>query len=489
MFRTRFAPSPTGELHIGGLRTALFTYLVARQSGGTFLLRVEDTDRKRFDPCSADHIQEALRWAGLEWDEGPIFQSQRLPHYQEAAAELVARGAAYPCFCTPTRLEAMRLEQARQKQPPRYDGRCRMMDSTERHRLLADGVPHTIRQAVPETGVTTFHDIVYGTISFRNEEIDDSVLLKSDGFPTYHLAHMVDDHLMRITHVIRGEEWLPSAPKHVLLYQAFGWEMPKLCHLPSILAGGGQGKLSKRHGAVSVISYMREGYLPEALINFLALLGWSPGDDREFFSKEELVAAFSLEKVSHTGAVFNREKLDYFNGSYIRRKSLQELADLVLPYLIEAGFPVGDEFRELPGRPEILAQDPYLLSALASVQDRLRKLSEAPELLSFYYREPMYEATLLVPKKSTAAEIHRTLTGSLEALRGQDDFTPSSLESTLRGTIERQGWKSGLALWPIRAALTGREASPGVFEVLAVLGKERSLARLERALAKLETMA
>jgi len=479
MFRTRFAPSPTGELHIGGLRTALFTYLVARQSGGTFLLRVEDTDRKRFDPHSADHIQEALRWAGLEWDEDPIFQSQRLPHYQKAAAELVARGAAYPCFCTPARLESMRQEQAQAKQPPRYDKRCRMMESTESQRLLVDGVPHTIRQAVPETGITTFHDIVYGTISFRNEEIDDSVLLKSDGYPTYHLAHMVDDHLMHITHVIRGEEWLPSAPKHVLLYQAFGWEMPNLCHLPSILAGGGQGKLSKRHGAVSVISYMREGYLPDALINFLALLGWSPGDDREFFSKDELVAAFSLGKVSHTGAVFNREKLDYFNASYIRRKPLQELADLVVPYLIDAGFPVGDGPRP----------DPYLLLALASVQDRLRKLSEAPELLSFYYHEPVYETTLLIPKKSNAAEIRQTMTASLEALRDLDDFTSSSLESTLRGVIERQGWKSGTVLWPIRAALTGREASPGAFEVLAALGKERSLVRLARALDKLETMA
>jgi glutamyl-tRNA synthetase len=473
--RTRFAPSPTGELHIGGLRTALFTYLVARQAGGTFILRVEDTDRNRFDPHSADHIQEALRWAGLEWDEGPYFQSQRLDHYHAAARELVARGAAYPCFCSPERLEVMRKEQERQKQPPRYDRRCRTMDPAERDRLLAEGSPHTIRQAIPETGITTFHDTVYGTIAVRNEELDDAVLLKSDGFPTYHLAHLVDDHLMNISHVIRGEEGLPSAPTHVLLDQAFGWEMPQLCHLPSILAGGGQGKLSKRHGAVSVISYMREGYLPEALLNFLALLGWSPGDDREFFSKEELVRAFSLEKVSHTGAVFNREKLDYFNGYYIRHWPPQELARMILPYLVSRGLvPEGTSPAE-----------PYLLGALATVQDRLRKLSEAPELLSFYYCEPEYERTLLVPRKANLTEVYQALAGALEVLRSQDDFSPPVLEANLRGYAEAAGLKSGLVLWPVRAALTGREASPGAFEVLSVLGRERSLQRIERALNKL----
>ena len=473
--RVRFAPSPTGELHIGGLRTALFCYLFARKHRGTFILRIEDTDRKRFDPHSADHIQFALRWAGLNWDEGPIFQSQRLELYQKYARELVEEGHAYPCFCTPERLEEMRKDQESKGLSPRYDRRCRSLTEQERGRLWKEGVPSTIRMKVPETGVTQFKDTVYGEISVRNEEIDDQVLLKSDGYPTYHLAHLVDDHLMRITHVIRGEEWLPSTPKHVLLYQAFGWDMPQFCHLPSILAGRGQGKLSKRHGAVSVISYMEEGYLPEALINFLALLGWSPGTDQEIFTMEELIEQFSLEKVSHTGAVFNREKLDFFSGYYIRKKSLEELAVLVKPYLIKAGL-IDQDY----------PLEPYFFLALRTVQERMRKLSEAPELLHFYFREPEYPAELLIPKKGTREQAIFALELAIERLTEVEDFAATVLERELRQAAEEEGLPHGSLLWPVRAALTGKGASPGAFEVLGVLGKDESLSRLEKALKKLK---
>jgi len=473
--RVRFAPSPTGELHIGGLRTALFCYLFARKNKGVFILRIEDTDRKRYDPHSADHIQFALRWAGLNWDEGPIFQSQRLEIYRKYAFELMHMGKAYPCFCSPERLENMRKEQEARKLPPRYDRHCRNLLPEERERLIKEGVPFTIRMKVPETGITQFKDIVYGDISVRNEEIDDQVLLKSDGYPTYHLAHMVDDHLMKITHVIRGEEWLPSTPKHVLLYQAFHWEMPEFCHLPSILAGRGQGKLSKRHGAVSVISYMEEGYLPEALINFLALLGWSPGTDQEIFSIEELIDQFSLEKVSRTGAIFNREKLDFFNGYYIRKKSLEELAILVKPYLVKAGL-----------IPEDYSLEPFFFMALRTVQERMKKLSEAPELLSFYFKEPDYPKELLIPKKGTAEEAVFALEVAIDCLAEIEDFAAPVLERELRLVAQEKGIPPGNLLWPVRAALTGKEASPGAFEVLEVLGKDESLLRLEKALSKLK---
>jgi glutamyl-tRNA synthetase len=473
--RVRFAPSPTGELHIGGLRTALFCYLFARKNRGVFILRIEDTDRKRYDPHSADHIQFALRWAGLNWDEGPIFQSQRLEIYKKHALELMDAGHAYPCFCSPERLEEMRKEQETKKLPPRYDRRCRNLTEEERDRLIMEGAPFTIRMKVPESGITKFKDIVYGEISVRNEEIDDQVLLKSDGYPTYHLAHLVDDHLMEITHVIRGEEWLPSTPKHVLLYQAFGWEMPEFCHLPSILAGKGQGKLSKRHGAVSVISYMEEGYLPEALINFLALLGWSPGTDQEIFSMEELIEQFSLEKVSHTGAVFNRDKLDFFNGYYIRKKSLEELAILVKPYLVKAGL-INEDY----------PLEPYFFMALRTVQERMKKLSEAPELLSFYFKEPDYPAELLIPKKGTPESAAFALEVAIDCLTEVEDFAAPVLERELRQAAQEKGIPPGNLLWPLRAALTGKEASPGAFEVLEVLGKDESLLRLEKALFKLK---
>ncbi len=476
--RARFAPSPTGELHIGGLRTALFCFLFVRRHRGVFVLRIEDTDRKRFDPHSADHIQEALRWANLNWDEGPLFQSQRLEIYQKHARFLVDKEAAYLCFCTPDRLEQMRREQERRKLPPRYDLHCRHLSPVERKKMLDAGLPHTIRLAVPQEGVTTFQDVVYGTISVENQDIDDQVLLKSDGYPTYHLAHMVDDHLMQITHVIRGEEWLPSAPKHVLLYRAFGWEMPQLCHLPSILAGRGQGKLSKRHGAVSVIAYKNEGYLPEALINFLALLGWSSGNDQEIFTLEELIEQFSLEKVARTGAVFNREKLDFFNGYYIRRKPVEELATLVKPYLVDRGI-----IRESES-----AGDPFLLKALKTVQERLRKLSEAPELLSFYYQEPVYDPVLLLPKKAGAAQVGRALEGAIEVISRTEEFIAPVLEERLREYARANDLPPGQVFWPIRASLTGKDASPGAFEVLEVLGKEESLRRMRKALVKLHTL-
>jgi glutamyl-tRNA synthetase len=491
--RVRFAPSPTGELHIGGLRTALFNFLLARKHGGTFILRIEDTDRKRFDQHSADHIQQALRWAGLDWDEGPIFQSQRIEIYQKYSQELVDRGAAYPCFCTTERLEQMRKEQEAQKLPPGYDRRCRALSPRERNQFLAEGLPHTIRMIVPE-GTTSFHDIVYGDITVRNQELDDQVLMRSDGYPTYHLGHLVDDHLMQITHVIRGEEWLPSAPKHVILYHAFGWEIPQLCHVPNILAGRGQGKLSKRHGAVSVIAFRQEGYLPQAVINFLALLGWSPGNDQEIFTMKELIQAFSLERVAHTGAIFNRVKLDFINGYYIRQTPLHKLAeaDQIKPILLKVQDAfhahAADEVGTLDVQDSDHAHvvDEVGLQALQTVQERMKTLSEAPDLLSFYIKAPEVSAPLLVPKKSTVEEIRASLAGVISLLSTIEDFTAPVLEKALRQYTVENGLSTAQVLWPIRAALTGKEASPGAFEVLQVLGKDESLRRLEKALTALE---
>ncbi len=328
---------------------------------------------------------------------------------------------------------------------------------------------------VPE-GTTSFHDIVYGDITVRNQELDEQVLMRSDGYPTYHLGHLVDDHLMQITHVIRGEEWLPSTPKHVILYRAFGWEIPQLCHVPNILAGHGQGKLSKRQGAVSVIAYMQEGYLPQAVINFLALLGWSPGNDQEIFTMEELIQAFSLERVVHTGAIFNREKLNFTNGYYIRQTPLPELACQIKPYLVQAGqISAGEDI-----------QQPFLLQALQTVQERMKTLSEAPDLLSFYFNPPEVSAPLLVPKKSTVEEIRASLAGAISMLSTIEDFTAPVLEKALRQYTVDNGLSTAQVLWPIRAALTGKEASPGAFEVLQVLGKDESLRRLEKALTALE---
>jgi len=338
--RTRYAPSPTGFPHVGNIRTALFAWLFARHHGGRFIVRIEDTDVARRVEGAVEAILDSLRWLGMDWDEGPevggeygpYFQSQRLELYREAAERLVAQGDAYYCYCSTQRLAEMREEQARRKRSSGYDRRCRDLSDAERAQKEAEGVTPVVRFRMPREGQTAFNDIIRGTVVFENSQLDDFVLLKSDGYPTYHLANVVDDHLMEINHVIRAEEWLSSVPRHKLLYQALGYEIPQMAHLPMIL-GPDRAKLSKRHGAVSITEYQEQGYLPEAMLNFLALLGWSLDDKTELLSRQELIASFSLERVSKTAAIFNQEKLDWMNGVFLRELSHEELSKKIMPFL------------------------------------------------------------------------------------------------------------------------------------------------------------
>src|SRR6266550_5261158 len=382
--RVRYAPSPTGALHLGGARTALFNYLFARQKSGHFLLRIEDTDRARLKPGSQEQIEEGLQWLDLTWDETPLIQSERKAIYQQAANELLESGGAYRCFCTPQRLEQMRAEQRARHEPERYDRRCRSIPRTESDRRAASGERFVVRQAIPTDGSTTFHDLVMGTVTFRNATLDDHVLLKSDGFPTYHLAFAVDDHAMAISHIIRGDGWLPSAPKHLLLFQAFNWLPPAFAHLPLVL-GPDKKPLAKRHGARDVLEYREAGYLPEAVVNFIAFLGWSPGTEQDIFTMAQLIAAFDLSKIQASPAVANLERLDWLNGQFIRRLTPDELATRVAS--------------KMPGVPA-----DALKPLMPLVQERLRTLNEAPDMLRFFFEEPAgYPPEQLVPKGRDAA--------------------------------------------------------------------------------------
>jgi glutamyl-tRNA synthetase len=460
--RVRYAPSPTGALHLGGARTALFNYLFARQKGGQFLLRIEDTDRARLKPGSQASIEDGLRWLGMDWDETPLIQSERKRLYQEAGAVLLASGAAYRCFCTPERLEQMRAEQRARHEPERYDRRCRTIAKEESERRAAAGERFVVRQAMPTEGTTTFHDLVMGTVTFRNETLDDHVLLKSDGYPTYHLAFAVDDHAMRISHIIRGDGWLPSAPKHLLLFQAFNWLPPAFAHLPLVL-GPDKKPLAKRHGAKDVLEYREAGYLPEAVDNFIAFLGWSPGTDQDIFTMEQLIAAFDLTKIQASPAVANLERLDWLNGQFIRRLDAGELAARLASRMPEVAV---DAIKPL----------------IPLVQERLRTLNEAPEMLRFFFEEPQsYRPDQLVPKGREGAATAAALTEAATSLKGLTEWTPESIEPALRALAERLGWSSRDLFMALRVAITGRTVTPPLIESISRLGKDAVLARLDRA--------
>jgi glutamyl-tRNA synthetase len=460
--RVRYAPSPTGALHLGGARTALFNYLFARQKGGQFLLRIEDTDRARLVPGSQASIEEGLRWLGMSWDETPLIQSERKAIYQQAADALLKSGAAYRCFCTPQRLEQMRAEQRARHEPERYDRRCRAIPREESDRRAAAGERFVVRQAMPTEGTTTFQDLVMGTVTFRNETLDDHVLLKSDGFPTYHLAFAVDDHAMRISHIIRGDGWLPSAPKHLLLFQAFNWLPPAFAHLPLVL-GPDKKPLAKRHGAKDVLEYREAGYLPEAVDNFIAFLGWSPGTDQDIFRMEQLIHAFDLSKIQASPAVANLERLDWLNGQFIRRLSPDELA-----------------LRLAPRMPEVPAE--ALRPLMSLVQERLRSLNEAPDMLRFFFEDPDgYRPEQLIPKGREAVATATALKDAAATLRALPDWTPESIEPALRGLAERLGWSSRDLFMSLRVAITGRTVTPPLIESVSRLEKARAVARLERA--------
>jgi len=483
--RVRFAPSPTGDLHVGGGRSALFTWLFARQHDGDFILRIEDTDQKRYKEESVESITAALRWLGLDWDEGPevggpkgpYFQSERLPLYQEHARVLVAGGHAYECFCSPERLDQVRAAQVANRQPPGYDRHCRNLTEAERAAKRAEGITPVIRLKVPLEGTTTVHDVLRGPSTYENALLEDAVLLKSDGFPTYHLAVVVDDHHMEISHVMRGEEWLPSAPLHVLTYQAFGWEVPPFIHMPVILNPDGKGKLSKRAGAASVLLYKQGGYLPEALVNYLALVGWSYDDHTEIFSMTDLIEKFSIERVNPSPARYNYDKLLWFNQYYINHIiELDDLTRRCLPWLREAGL--------IGNAPEGSPAFAHARDAVALIKDKMKLLTEVADLTRFFFSGPdAYDADLLIPKKTEPSTIFAALRAARGVIAEADLDNEEDLEGQLRTLAEEFGLKAGQLFMPIRVALTGRTVSPGLFGTLRVIGRDQALERLDAALA------
>jgi len=472
--RVRFAPSPTGALHPGSARTVLFNYLFARHHGGQFILRIEDTDRARTVEGSLESILGGMRWLGLGWDEGPevggphapYFQSQRLERYREAAEQLLEQRDAYPCFCTPARLEALRESQRAAGVPTRYDRHCLGLPPAEVAARLGAGEPHTVRMKVPE-GTTELHDLIRALEPIDNRSQDDQVLLKSDGYPTYHLAATVDDHLMEISHVIRADEWLGSFAKHLILYRMLGWEPPQFAHLPLVL-GPDRAKLSKRHGSVALLDYRDGGYLAEAMVNFLALLGWSDPDGREFLRLEDLVGAFDLARVQPSPAVFDLARLDSLNGQHLRALE---------PAAFEAR--LGEALPELP---------PTLLRAAAPlVQERMTRLTEARDLLMFLVDAPATYPDELVPKRQDAAATALMLERALQLFSGADPGP--ALEAPLRALAEEHGWAARDLFMTLRVALTGRTVTPPLLESAAILGRNECLRRLETAAAAARSRA
>ena len=472
--------------HVGNIRTALFNWLFARHEGGKFILRVEDTDQTRYVPGALEAMLEGLRWLGLDWDEGPevgglygpYFQSERLEHYRRVSEELIERDWAYRCYCSLERLEQVRAEQTRLKQPPRYDRHCRDLTPAERAQQEATGVVPVVRFKTPTSGRTEFDDIIRGHVAFENETLDDFILLKSDGFPTYHLAHVVDDHLMEISHVLRAEEWLPSTPRHVLLYAALGYTPPQFAHLPMIL-GKDKAKLSKRHGAVSLLDYRQQGYLPEAMFNFLGLLGWALDDHTEMISVEDFVKNFSLERVVKNPAVFDVDKLTWMNGVYMRELPPERLAELLAEHL------EGDLSAEV-SRP---LDRSWLLRMVPIVQERLRRLDEAADMLGFFFLEGKldYPPETLLGKKFAGKQSEAAATLNMVISRVSDvqEWKHQTLEETLRPLSEERGLKTGDLFMLLRVAVTGRTATPPLFETMEILGKGVCLERLRDALQRL----
>jgi glutamyl-tRNA synthetase len=485
--RTRFAPSPTGFLHIGSLHTALFEWLFARHNNGRFILRIEDTDQGRRVEGSVDAILDGLRWLGIDWDEGPekggeyspYFQSERLGLYHAAASKLIESGHAYDCYCSEERLEAMRQLQTQRKLPPGYDRHCRDLDPTEKAQKEAAGAVPVVRFRMPLTGQTTVHDLIWGDVTFENRLLDDFVLLKSDGFPTYHLANIVDDYEMRISHVIRAEEWMSSTPRHVLLYQAMGYEVPKFAHLP-LLIGSDRSKLSKRHGSVHVGEYRAEGFLPEAVMNYLALLGWSLDDRTELFTRADLIRHFSIERVSKTPAIFNKDKLTWLNGMYIRKMGPDEFARRALPFLE----------RDLPAsvnRP--LAFD-YVCKVTPLIQERVKVLKEVGPLSYYFFIDELsYDIKLAIGKDMTADSTSRCLSVSRDRLSSLASFDAQVLEATLRPLAAELGIKTGHLFGALRTAVSGETATPPLFQMMEVIGRGQCLKRIDWAVAALKGLA
>lgn len=487
--RTRFAPSPTGNPHIGNMRTALFSYLYAKHHGGVFVLRLEDTDRTRYVENGLKNILDALQWLSIVPDEGPsplsgnfgpYIQSERLHLYEEFVQKLLSSGNAYYCFCTQERLSLLRKNQSQAGTPPRYDRHCRALSVEQQEIQKKNNLPFVIRMKIPDRELLEWHDLIHGKIAFQSDELDDQVLLKSDGYPTYHLANVVDDHLMEISHVIRSDEWISSTPKHLLLYRYFQWEPPQFAHVPMVL-NQKRAKLSKRDGETALLAYQRMGYLPQAVLNFMAFLGWNPKTDQEIFSLEELVASFDLEKVNKAGAIFNQEKLDWYNASYIRKLPLSELTSLCRPFFQnqEKKSALFDDFDDRE----------YLSKVVSLFQERLKRLSEIPLLADFFFQKHLqYDGNLLLWKEMSIDSARANLLSLHTLLKDlpETQWGREALEKAVKSLIERLHLTNGEVLWPFRVALSGQKASPGPFEMAEVFGKDRTLLHLEDALSRLE---
>ena len=484
--RVRFAPSPTGRFHIGGARTALYDFLLARQTGGQFILRIEDTDRKRFIPGAEEEIMDSLHWLGLEWDEGPDIggpfgpynQSERTQIYKQHAEILVERGNAYPCFCSPERLSQVRKQQSKIKQPPRYDGLCRRLAPEEAQARVQAGESHVIRFKTPRDGSTTAVDLLRGPITVENANLDDYILLKSNGFPVYHLAAIVDDYLMKITHVLRGSEWLPTFPLHVLIYQAMGWDQPIWVHLSVFLNPSGKGKMSKRHGgvkAIYVLDLKQMGYLPEGLLNWISLMGWSFDDHTEFFSIQELTEYFSLQKLNPSPAAVDYKKLDHFNGHHIRDLPTEDLAHRMRPFYETAG---------------LVVDDAQLSQITPLVQERIRTLEEAVEISGFFFRETVKpDPAQLIGKNMTPSESAKAIRQAYQVIEALPSMDIEPLETALRFLADEISLKAGQLFGILRVAVTGQRVSPPLIESMAYIGKVEVLARIERSIALLEAQA
>jgi glutamyl-tRNA synthetase len=484
--RVRFAPAPTGFLHIGGARTILFNWLFARKYAGSFILRIEDTDPERSRLEFERDIFESVRWLGLDWDEGPevggkfgpYHQSERLPIYQKYITKLLEGGQAYRCFCKQEDLEAERQDMIARGIAPKYSGRCRNLREEKVKSYLAEGRNYIIRIKMPEKRIA-FEDLIHGRIEFDTSLLGDIAIVRNETTPLWHLAVVIDDFEMQITHVIRGDEHISNTPKQIILQELLGFKTPAYAHVP-LLLGSDRSKLSKRHGAIPVREYKEQGYLPEALINFLALLGWHPAGDREIFSREELIRGFSLERIQKAGAIFNQDRLDWLNSYYIKIKQSSDLVDVAAEFLLKAGLLKKEGRGWINSESKESVSRKFIASIVEIEKERLQKFSDFPNLTEFFFRQPQYDPALLVWKEMSLDDVKRAILKLLDVLKSvpEDGFRKEKLNE---GLSPHYGSDKGEILWPLRVALTGRRASPGPLEIAEVLGKATVLARLEYA--------
>jgi glutamyl-tRNA synthetase len=477
--RVRFAPSPTGYLHVGGLRTALYNYLFARKHGGTFILRIEDTDRARFVEGAVENLIRTLAWAGLDFDEGPgkggpagpYVQSERLDIYRNHVEQLIASGNAYRCFCTPARLDEVRKNLERQRLNPKYDRHCLALSDADIHEKITAGIPHVVRMKVPDSTTVRFTDLIRQDVEFSSELIDDQVLMKSDGYPTYHLANVVDDHLMGITHVVRGEEWLSSTPKHVLLYRYFGWELPAFAHLP-LLLNPDRTKLSKRQGDVAVEDYRSKGYLREALVNFVAFLGWNPGTEQDIFSMDELVRDFSLERVGNAGAIFNLDKLNWLNFQHLRNTPDAVVLSMLRTELQNSRFS------------GVTLTDGYLARVITAMRERVTFVKDFLEKSPYFFESPgSYDPDVV--KKRWTPETVTHLQALADAFRDVKTGAAAEFETALQHAATALGVGNGVLIHAVRLAVSGVGGGPGVYEILEIIGREEAIQRIDLAIQRI----